>query len=206
MARRPAQETDATQSSAPRTSPAAAIRHRLPGGLTFSRLTLTIVSANLIGLIILMLGSLGMTQYRDGLVAAKLEGVRAQAQVIADIMAQVAADDTACDESVVAQTNLTPGCAVALREDAVNLVFSRVWDSFEGRVRVFNAPRDYDALMGGDPRELLLEDVVLHHHAPVRLGDGGVHVDLRQVERRHSEEPRLQEPLVVHPADSGRAR
>ncbi|GGD18022.1 sensor histidine kinase [Aquisalinus flavus] len=161
MARRPAQETDATQSSARRPSPGAAIRHRLPGGLTFSRLTLTIVIANLIGLVILMLGSLGMTQYRDGLVAAKLEGVRAQAQVIADIMAQVAADDTACDESEVAQTNLTPGCAVTLREDAVNLVFSRVWDSFEGRVRVFNAPRDFDALMGGDPRELLLEDVVL---------------------------------------------
>ena len=135
--------------------------HAHIGGLTFSRLTLTIVIANLIGLIILMLGSLGMNQYRDGLVAAKLEGVRAQAQVIADIMAQVAADDTGCDETFAPQAGDAPRCQVALREDAVNLVFSRVWDSFEGRVRVYNAPRDYAALPVEDPRELLLEDVVL---------------------------------------------
>ncbi len=131
------------------------------GGLTFSRLTLTIVVANLIGMTILLLGSLGMTQYRDGLIAAKLEGVRAQAQVIADIMAQVAADDTNCDGA----DPLNGACRVSLREDAVNLVFSRVWDSFEGRVRVFNAPPDFENLTIDDANSLLLEDVVLRKDA-----------------------------------------
>ncbi|MGV6802438.1 MAG: ATP-binding protein [bacterium] len=134
---------------------------QLVGGLTFSRLTLTIVVANLIGLTIMMLGSLGMTQYRDGLIAAKLEGVQAQSQVIADILAQVAADDTGCDtvNELAADENIS--CHVSLRADAVNLVFSRVWDSFEGRVRVFNAPEDFDNLPVTDARQLLLEDVVL---------------------------------------------
>ncbi len=133
----------------------------LLGGLTFSRLTLTIVIANLIGMTILLLGSLGMTQYRDGLIAAKLEGVRAQAQVIADIMAQVAADDTNCD----AIDPLEATCQVNLREDAVNLVFSRVWDSFEGRVRVFKAPEDFTNLKIDNANTLLLEDVVLRKDA-----------------------------------------
>ena len=62
----------------------AAKRPRRPSraegaGVAVSRLTLTIVLANLIGLVILLVGSLGVTQYRDGLIQAKLEGVRAQA-------------------------------------------------------------------------------------------------------------------------------
>ncbi len=133
----------------------------LVGGLTFSRLTLTIVVANLIGLTILLLGSLGMTQYHDGLIAAKLEGVRAQAQVIADIMAQVAADDNVCDQPADFAAESVSSCRVALREDYVNEVFNRLWDGFEGRVRVFNAPRSYDRLPIPNARELLLEDVVL---------------------------------------------
>jgi two-component system sensor histidine kinase ChvG len=131
------------------------------GRLTFSRLTLTIVVANLIGLTILLLGSLGMTQYRDGLVAAKLEGVRGQAQIMADIIAQVAADDTACaNADTLAETSVV-NCQVSLREDVVNLVFSRIWDGFQGRVRIFNAPADFDDLVIDDARVLLLEDVVL---------------------------------------------
>ena len=47
-----------------------------------SRLTVTIVIANLIGLVILLVGSFALTQYRDGLIQAKLEGVRAQAQIV----------------------------------------------------------------------------------------------------------------------------
>ncbi len=133
---------------------------QLVGGLTFSRLTLTIVVANLIGLTILLLGSLGMTQYRDGLIAAKLEGVRGQAQVIADIIAQVAADDIACDRPAEADGEAA-GCQVSLREDYVNEVFNRLWDGFEGRVRVFNAPQNYDELPVANARTLLLEDVVL---------------------------------------------
>ena len=134
-------------------------------GLTFSRLTLTIIVANLICLAIVFVGSLSMTQYRDGLIAAKLEGVRAQAQVIADIMAQVAADDSACDDLDAFAAEQTSGCRVSLQEDNVNLVFSRVWDSFEGRVRVFNAPESFDDLVISDARELLLEDVVLRKDA-----------------------------------------
>ncbi|MCI5047929.1 MAG: sensor histidine kinase [Aquisalinus sp.] len=113
------------------------------------------------GLTILLLGSLGMTQYRDGLIAAKLEGVRAQAQVIADIMAQVAADDNVCDQPLDFGAEEAGGCRVALREDYVNEVFNRLWDGFEGRVRVFNAPRSYDELPIPNARDLLLEDVVL---------------------------------------------
>ena len=133
---------------------------RLIVGLTFSRLTATIVIANLIGLLILLLGSLGMTQYRDGLIAAKLEGVRGQAQVIADIIAQVAADDIQCQAPNDLE-NEAGGCRVSLREDYVNAVFNRLWDGFEGRVRVFNAPQDYNDLPVKDARVLLLEDVVL---------------------------------------------
>lgn len=136
---------------------------QLVGGLTFSRLTWTIVVANLIGLTILFFGSLGMTQYRDGLIAAKLEGVQAQSQVIADILAQVAADDAGCDINAGegGPGTVEGGCRVSLREDDVNLVFSRVWDSFEGRVRVYNAPTDYNDLPVQNAQTLLLEDVVL---------------------------------------------
>ncbi len=69
-------------------------------GVAVSRLTLTIVLANFIGLVILLVGSLGLTQYRDGLVQAKLQGVRAQAQLFADVLAQAAVSEDRLPERV----------------------------------------------------------------------------------------------------------
>ncbi|HNR75639.1 MAG TPA: ATP-binding protein [Parvularculaceae bacterium] len=143
----------------------AAKRPRRPSrfggaGVAVSRLTLTIVLANLIGLVILLVGSLGVTQYRDGLVAAKLEGVRAQAQLFADVLAQTAVEEGDCapppgDEF---QTMI---CGHSLSENDVNEVFNRVWDSFEGRVRIFNAPSSNDDPVVADASALLIDDVML---------------------------------------------
>lgn len=143
----------------------ASARRRRRTGLTFSRLTLTIVVANLIGLVILLLGSFALTQYRDGLVEAKLQGVRAQAQIIADVLGQVAIDDSVCvpvqGDDIVGSDDPSPICSLRLSSEDVKEVFNRVWDSFEGRVRIYNAPQD--ALTSGieDASDLLIEDVVL---------------------------------------------
>ncbi len=142
--------------ASPRASP------RAP--MAVSRLTLTIVLANLIGLVILLLGSFALTQYRDGLIQAKLEGVRAQAQIIADVLAQVAIDETTCqpvEASDIARQQTEALCALSLSQRDVREVFNRVWDSFEGRVRIFNAPQTFADPPVSDARQLLLEDVVL---------------------------------------------
>ncbi len=196
------------------------------GKLAFSRLTITIVLTNMFSLLLLLYGSLSLTQYRDGLVQSKLEGVRAQAQIIADIMAQVAIDNETCVvneidglsvpnatpagqstiQSVRQQTsafeiveladipdktseklktstmleqsepenagkntletvrtfnNSVPSCSLSLVPGDVKEVFNRVWDSFEGRVRVFNAPTFSERFEITDASSLLLEDVVL---------------------------------------------
>jgi two-component system sensor histidine kinase ChvG len=127
-----------------------------------SRLTLTIVLANFIGLLILLVGSLGVTQYRDGLVQAKLQGVRAQAQLFADVLAQAAVDESGCqpalDDENRAETMI---CGHSLSERDVNEVFNRVWDSFEGRVRIFNAPQTNETPPVKNAGELLLDDVML---------------------------------------------
>lgn len=133
--------------------------------VAISRLTVTIVIANLIGLIILLIGSFGLTQYRDGLIQAKLEGVRAQAQIIADVLAQVAIDETSCqpvEEADLVNTGDSAAlCSLTLSQADVREVFNRVWDSFEGRVRIFNAPRTFEDPPVKDARAILLEDVVL---------------------------------------------
>ena len=138
-------------------------RRRAP--LTASRLTVRIVLANLIGLVILLLGSFAITQFRDGLIEAKLEGVRAQAQIIADVLAQVAIDETSC-QPVAVEDTLDRGddaaiCSLALVQGDVQEVFNRVWDSFEGRVRIFNAPQTFDDPPVSDASLLLIEDLVL---------------------------------------------
>lgn len=132
--------------------------------MAVSRLTLTIVLANLIGLVILLMGTFALTQYRDGLVQAKLEGVRAQAQIIADVLAQVAIDENTCqpiEETDIALQDETAVCALSLSQRDVREVFNRVWDSFEGRVRIFNAPQTFADPPISDARSLLIEDVVL---------------------------------------------
>jgi two-component system sensor histidine kinase ChvG len=134
---------------------------RLRGaGIAVSRLTLTIVLANFIGLVILLVGSLGVTQYRDGLVQAKLEGVRAQAQLFADVLAQAAVSESGCAQPV-SESDGAAICSHTLSESDVNEVFNRVWDSFEGRVRIFNAPQTDDAPIVTDAGALLIDDVML---------------------------------------------
>lgn len=133
--------------------------------VAISRLTVTIVLANLIALVILLLGSFALTQYRDGLVQAKLEGVRAQAQIIADVLAQVAIDESSCqpveEADIISQGEEITLCSLALSQRDVREVFNRVWDSFEGRVRIFNAPQTFDDPPVADASILLIEDVVL---------------------------------------------
>ncbi|MEK7266271.1 MAG: ATP-binding protein [Pseudomonadota bacterium] len=129
-------------------------------GVAISRLTLTIVLANLIGLVILLVGSLGVTQYRDGLIQAKLEGVRAQAQLFADVLAQAAVNESNCGPSDAGGDG-TGICSHTLSEADVNEVFNRVWDSFEGRVRIFNAPHSTDDAVVTDASTLLIDDVML---------------------------------------------
>ena len=131
-------------------------------GVAVSRLTLTIVLANLIGLVILLVGSLGVTQYRDGLIQAKLEGVRAQAQLFADVLAQAAVSESNCEPvDAVGVRDGTGICSHTLSEADVNEVFNRVWDSFEGRVRIFNAPHTTEAAIVTDASALLIDDVML---------------------------------------------
>ncbi len=144
---------------------AAAQRPRKPSrlrgaGVAVSRLTLTIVLANFIGLVILLVGSLGVTQYRDGLVQAKLEGVRAQAQLFADVLAQAAVSESGCAQQI-SEGDGAAICSHTLSESDVNEVFNRVWDSFEGRVRIFNAPQTDDAPIVTDASALLIDDVML---------------------------------------------
>ncbi|MEO1151146.1 MAG: sensor histidine kinase [Pseudomonadota bacterium] len=159
-----------------------------------SRLTLTIVLTNLISLILLFFGALSLNQYRDGLVESKLEGVRAQAQIIADIMAQVAIDEALCqvDEFDAIDTKApadlpsvggsadilsnTEPCRLSLVPSDVREVFNRVWDSFEGRVRIFNAPDNRFDPPVQDAGTLLLEDVVLRE-------DRILEVELPTIER-----------------------
>ncbi|MEM9233075.1 MAG: sensor histidine kinase [Pseudomonadota bacterium] len=129
------------------------------GRLPISRLTVTILLTQLFGLSILLIGSLRVTQYRDGLIEAKLEGVRAQAQVIASIMATVAAEDADCD--LITEGEDVAPCVVSIDSDRVNQIFTRVWPSFEGRVRVYETPDEYDGSAITDARPLLLQDQVL---------------------------------------------
>ncbi len=130
-------------------------------GVAVSRLTLTIVLANFIGLVILLVGSLGVTQYRDGLVQAKLQGVRAQAQLFADVLAQAAVSETGCQSGSAPDGHETVICGHSLSEQDVNEVFNRVWDSFEGRVRIFNAPKTDEQATVADAASLLIDDVML---------------------------------------------
>ena len=133
--------------------------------LVVSRLTLTIVIANLIGLVILLLGSFGLTQYRDGLIEAKLQGVRAQAQIIAEILGQTAVLENECEpatlELAVGEQEAQPSCPLILDRENVKAIFSQVFDSFEGRVRIFSVPQDFNTPVIEDASALLLEDQVL---------------------------------------------
>lgn len=131
-------------------------RRRRRSRLAVSRLTFTIVIANLIGLVILLLGSLALNQFRDGLIDAKLEAARAQAQIVADIVAQSAMDDGGCAEQEVGDVAVF--CKLKLNEENVSEMFNKLWDSFEGRIRIFRAPAFYGDPPVADASRLLIED------------------------------------------------
>ncbi|MBI1391899.1 MAG: HAMP domain-containing protein [Alphaproteobacteria bacterium] len=143
-------------------------RARSPNRLAVSRLTFTIAIANLVGLMILLLGSFAVSEYRESLILAKLEGVRGQAQIVADVLAQTAIDPDEClavEQPVrtgpdIAATDPVPVCGRNLRAEDVAVVFNRIWDSFEGRIRIFRAPDDGSTVVS-DAQALLLDDVVL---------------------------------------------
>ncbi len=126
------------------------------GRLPISRLTITIFLTNFFGLSVLILGSFRLTHYRDGLIEAKFEAVRAQAQVMASLVATVAAEDTECD--IVAEGDNSAPCLVSLDHTNVNTIFTRVFPSFEGRVRIFSTPPGYDISSLTNANDLLLED------------------------------------------------
>ncbi|MBB4657959.1 ATP-binding protein [Parvularcula dongshanensis] len=128
------------------------------GRLPVSRLAVTILAANLVGLLILMLGSVGFNQYRDGLIAAKLEGVRGQAQMLAGVLATIAGEEAQCDIAIDAEASL---CELNLDDAAVDTVFTRLFDGFEGRVRIFELPEGYEGAPIADATDFLLEDKVL---------------------------------------------
>ncbi len=143
-------------------------RGRNPSRFVVSRLTFTIAIANLVGLMILLLGSFAVSEYRESLIVAKLEGVRAQAQIVADVLAQVAIDPDECiivEQPVrpglgIAPTDPVPVCGRNLRPGDVESVFNRIWDSFEGRIRIYRAPEDSSSVVA-DAKPLLLDDLVL---------------------------------------------
>ena len=131
-------------------------RRRGRSRLAVSRLTFTIVIANLIGLFILLLGSLGLNQFRDGLIDAKLEAARAQAQIVADIVAQSAMDNAECAQQPIDDVAVV--CRLRLNEANVSEMFNKLWDSFEGRIRIFRAPPFYGEPPVADASKLLIED------------------------------------------------
>lgn len=139
-------------------APFAALRDER-GRFPLSRLTVTIFLTNLFGLTLLMALSLRFSPYRDDLIDAKLEGVRAQAEVMAAILAAVAAEDAACD--IAAPDGGAAPCVAQLNPQAVNTIFTRVWPSFAGRVRVFETPPDYAGQPITDLGPLLLQDKLL---------------------------------------------
>ncbi|MEM9705707.1 MAG: ATP-binding protein [Pseudomonadota bacterium] len=141
----------------------AKARRRFPfprRGLVYSRLTGSIIVANLIGLLVLLVSSLTITAQREALIEAKKIGVRGQAQIIAELLGQIAIVETDCSPRGVYE-GPSPICPLALSNTDINRIFTRVWDSFEGRVRIFDAPDFSGAPPVTDARELLIDDVTL---------------------------------------------
>ena len=143
----------------------ASLRNR-DGRLPVSRLAFTILAANLLGVLVLLLGSVGLNQYRDGLIEAKLEGVRGQAQMLAGIIAAVAAEDAECAIALPGEGGAQGAegaalCDLPLDETSVRNIFENVWDGFEGRVRIFEAPPGYDGGPIASADALLIDDKVL---------------------------------------------
>ncbi len=150
-------------------------RARNPRPFKFSNLTFLIIVANLIGLVFLLFSYLTQTQFRDGLIQAKMEAGRAQAQLIADVLVQTAIPPDECDPRELDGYIDGPAigvsdfpldtdnqlCDASLSSQSVNFVFTRMWDSFEGRVRIFDVPDKPESLRNTDAKSLLLEDTML---------------------------------------------
>ncbi|MEM8986293.1 MAG: stimulus-sensing domain-containing protein [Pseudomonadota bacterium] len=108
----------------PETPGAKPIAPRRPR-FVVSRLTLLIVAANTVGLVILALGALLLSQYRDGLIAAKKESLSGQGRILADVLAKTAVPPDAADP--------------ALQPEFAREVLRRLLDEINGRVRLYDA-------------------------------------------------------------------
>lgn len=105
-----------------------------------SRLAQLILVANFIALGVLVVGMLALTETQRGLVNAKLDSLRAQGELIANVLAQGAAEEF-------------PAPAPALRNDDARALLGSLWVSDRERVLVF----DKSATIVADSR--LLRDL-----------------------------------------------
>ncbi len=97
--------------------------------ILFSRLTRVIFLSHLFGLVILMLGSLTLNQYTVGLIEARIENLKSQAQLVTSIMADTAtgigADaqlDLDRSREIIGRLDLPPGWRLRLHDTGQNLL------------------------------------------------------------------------------------
>ena len=97
--------------------------------ILFSRLTRVIFLSHLFGLVILMLGSLTLNQYTAGLIEARIENLKSQAQLVTSIMADTAtgigADaqlDLDRSKEIIARLDLPRGWRLRLHDTGQNLL------------------------------------------------------------------------------------
>lgn len=138
-----ASATDTRKTERPKWRDGLVRAGRMLRGLTpraSSRLAQLILVANFIALGVLVVGMLALTETQRGLVNAKLDSLRAQGELIANVLAQGAAEEF-------------PAPAPALRNDDARALLGSLWVSDEERVLVF----DKSATIVADSR--LLRDL-----------------------------------------------
>jgi len=127
MVSKPSMESD-TNTAKPKRK-----KGRRPSGprrsILFSRLTRVIFLSHLFGLVILMVGSLTLNQYTEGLIEARIENLKSQALLITSIMADTATGygvDAQLDEDraeqIIKRLDLPPGWRVRLHDTGQNLL------------------------------------------------------------------------------------
>jgi len=116
----------ASKSSADSSNPVpgtadATPRRRRPRSIIFSRLTRLILLANLIGLVVLTAGVLVLGELRQGLIQARIESLRTQGELIANVLAEGATEaafeprlDTDAARAILRALYVPPGVRVRL--------------------------------------------------------------------------------------------
>ncbi len=109
--------------------------------IVFSRLARVIFLSNLIGLTILILGSLALNQYTAELIKARVENLRSQASLITSVMGDTASGygasaqlDVVRAKDFLDRIELPPGWRVRLHDSGGNLLVDR--DSFHDEISV----------------------------------------------------------------------